>query len=98
MGKIEKKGLKIKKNKSKRLISPIKFAFYFLILWVVGVLLGVGINMIITRYILFDTKIQYSLLVIAFVVASAIIGMPLAYLISNKVAIIINSPHPLFPR
>ena len=92
-----KGGIKTKKkrvfpalNGGKHFLSPIKFTITFLIVWVLGIFLGVGINLVIERYINFNTISQYVFLVLAFVLASAIMAMPIAFLITKALTKITN--------
>ncbi len=61
-----------------------------LISWVAGILLGIAINSIIMKYISYGTRVQYALIVLAFVAVSAAIGMPVAYLITYNGMKLIN--------
>ncbi len=75
---------------NRKLLSPIKFIIFVLVVWVIGIILGVGINFVIMEYINFDTNIQYVSLVLAFVLASAIIAMPIMFLITRSLTKITN--------
>lgn len=75
---------------NRKLLSPIKFIIFVLVVWVIGIILGVGINFVIMKYINFDTYIQYISLVLAFILASAIIAMPIMFLITRSLTKITN--------
>lgn len=85
-----KKGRLSNISVGKKLLSPIKFIIFILIVWVIGIVLGVGINLIIMKFINFDTNIQYVFLVLAFILASAIIAMPIMFLITRSLTKITN--------
>ena len=67
------------KEDKKHVLSPVLITVGILISWVAGLLIGVGINNVITRYISYDTEIQYGLLIMAFVLGSAMLGVPIAF-------------------
>ena len=77
-----KKRFKIKKIPY--ILSPLKLAFVVLIVWVVAFSLGVGLNNVIIKYIPYSDNVQYVFLIVGFIVVSAIIGLGIAYLITNK--------------
>lgn len=82
---------KIKLKKRKYIFSPITLTLGILIAWVIGIVVGVTINYFIEHYVPFDTQIQYSLLVLAFVLTGACVGFPIALLITSKSAKIIDN-------
>ncbi len=82
---------KIKLKKRKYIFSPITLTLGILIAWVIGIVVGVTINYFIEHYVLFDTQIQYSLLVLAFILAGACVGFPIAVLITSKSAKILDN-------
>lgn len=76
---------KTKKTKSSRYIfSPITLTLGILIAWVIGILCGIGIQYALNAIGPFDTEVQYSLMILAFVLGSALIGFPIALLITRK--------------
>ncbi len=77
---------KIKKLKkpSKYIFSPITLTLGILIAWVIGILCGIGIQYALNAIGPFDTEVQYSLMILAFVIGSALIGFPIALLITRK--------------
>ncbi len=82
---------KLKFNKRKYIFSPITLTLGILIAWVIGIVFGISINYVIERYVPFDTEIQYGLLILAFVVGSACVGIPIAILITNKSVKVLDS-------
>lgn len=77
--------------KKKYIISPFKLTFAILITWMIGVLLGMEINNLIIKYVKFENISLYVLVVIAFVIGSTALGVPIALLLTHKGNKILNS-------
>ena len=78
------KKMKKASSKSKRyILSPVFLTVGILVSWVIGIVIGIGINNVIMDYIKYDTEVQYILLLLAFVLASAMLAVPIAFLITK---------------
>ncbi len=82
---------KIKIKKPEYILSPWRLTMGVLISWVLGIVLGVAINFIVVKYIKYATSVQYAFLVLAFILASFLIAMPIAYLVTYNGMKLINT-------
>ncbi len=82
---------KIKIKKPQYILSPWRLTMGVLITWVAGIILGIEINSIITKYIKYATSVQYGFLIGSFILASFLIALPITYLVTYNVMKLINT-------
>lgn len=74
--------MKIKFEKGKSIISPIKLIIGVLVVWVLGILLGNVINIVTEKYVVGEEQRNFWIVII-YVVTSGLIGVALAMLITH---------------
>ncbi len=82
---------KIKIKKPEYLLSPFRLSMAILITWLVGIALGVGLSMIVTRFIKYEQNVQYGIIILGFVLLCFLVAVPISFLITYSGMKLINN-------
>lgn len=81
---------KIKIKKPEYLLSPWRLTMGILIVWLIGIVLGVGLSMLVTRYINYEQNVQYGIIIGAFVLVCFLVAVLISFLVTYRGMKLIN--------
>ena len=82
---------KIKIKKPEYLLSPWRLTMAVLITWLIGILLGLGLSMLVTRYINYEQNVQYVIIIAAFVLTCFLVAVLISFLVTYGGMKLINN-------
>ena len=82
---------KIKIKKPEYLLSPWRLTMGVLITWLIGIVLGVGLSMLVTRYINYEQNVQYVIIIAAFVLTCFLVAVLISFLVTYGGMKLINN-------
>ncbi|MBO5851002.1 MAG: HAMP domain-containing histidine kinase [Clostridia bacterium] len=73
---------KIKIKKPEYLLSPLRLTMGILITWLIGIVLGVGLTVLVTRFMNYGQNVQYGIIIAGFILACFLVAVLISFLVT----------------